>query len=993
MKKIVLIIYIIWCISNNVFSQGNTLYPIGDKYIPVWNINNENITIKYPGNIHLGSTQAGMLGIGDFSIEGNSDVTIKANAINFKNTHIGSNDPNFKVHANIQSLKLASNYNYANSTSGNGVQVPLYEKIEFGIELPEEIQDKINLFLNSNSSAADPNHPGLNPYDPQDISVEATVTGTLTDPRYIINQQDYNESLPSSVTVYGFYYQEATPTSDLTSWTVNTATPYPFRVRMAPPYKGTYHVTFKVTYWDNGSYTTIDFAVSTIGPNQNYGGTMSLDFEGVENTSGKAIAKGYIKVGKHKRHLRHSYDNTSFFPIGMNVPELPEHPTFSWDFPSPVHKYTPWGYQTRRNLYFSSLASNHGNFVRLISFSDVNAIERTCGSYEYHVNDNIAPQYPETGHYLGNYQVNQKHMQETDNDITKMEELGIFTNFCLQIHFPFETMNNSWVNDDWEHNAYRLELGLNNVKDFFSNPNAQRFFKHKLRYAQARWGYSAAIGMWQLASEISQFGIVGIPGKGPYFHDSQYYDNDHVQKLYDWQCTMTDNIKSIYPNHLTNTCYALNPFDNYSGSLGNNPACEDKSFTCPNMDIISWNYYNYDALEDINRSRFDAVTNVIYNTDNVDCGMDPAGYFIDKPLLFTEVGTNKDSFITDNSPKPEELALGDYTDTVDLNIDGCTDIEVHNQMWAGAMSGELGTPLEWHNNTDINALNTYFSNFNALSSFFDDIDFETHKYRPCVSTKKELIDKGGNIFTNQEMDLEIYVMANDNSGIVEKSDRGFGWVNHIKGNWQNQTQGFMNGACNGTPSVFPGFIDEETYNYKLNGFKSGNYLIDVYDTRTGNIIHSSTDNNEIHASIANILTLGIPHVELYKTPYTQVLDYAFKFWHASVNGNDLRIIPPQDSSNNKNTSVILPGDNDDLKKYFLVDYYPNPSTGNITIVASGELIKSISLIDLAGKELQIVNNLNSTKIEFTLSDVATGLYHLRITSNTGISKIFKLVKQ
>lgn len=67
--------------------------------------------------------------------------------------------------------------------------------------------------------------------------------------------------------------------------------------------------------------------------------------------------------------------------------------------------------------------------------------------------------------------------------------------------------------------------------------------------------------------------------------------------------------------------------------------------------------------------------------------------------------------------------------------------------------------------------------------------------------------------------------------------------------------------------------------------------------------------------------------------------------------------------------------------------------GNITIVASGELIKSISLIDLAGKELQIVNNQNSTKIEFTLSDVATGLYHLRITSNTGISKIFKLVKQ
>ncbi len=971
-------------LAKMVLGQGNTMYPINDHYVTNWNINNENLNIKYPGDLYLGSAQGGMITGGSFTIEGNSDVNINAKTINFKNTHLGSTDPNFKVHASVKNMSLASNYNYANGIP----QVPLYEKIEFGIELPNEIQEKIDLFLSSNTSAANPNHPGLNPYDPQDISVEATVTGTITDPRYFLNQLAFNQSFPSSVIVYGFYFQEAAATSDLLAWTINTSTAYPFRVRMAPPFKGSYHVTFKITYRNNGSYTTIDLSGTTLDPQNNLtGSNLNLDFEGVANTSGKAIAKGYLEVGNDKRHLRHGYNKTSFFPIGMNLPELPAPPGFNWNR-DPL-RYTPFGYNVRRDSYLTNLAYNHGNFVRMISFAEINAIETAAGGYE---DTKFVPNYTSFGQ-LGNYQKNQKHMWETDMDLERCENLGVFLNFCLQIHFPLEKIDDG-REENWQHNAYKIELGLGEVKDFFSNTNANKFFRNKLRYAQARWGYSAAIGMWQLASEISQAGIIGIPGKGPYFYDSQYYDQDHVQKLFDWQCTMTDYIKSVYPNHLTNTCYAFNPFGNYSGSsLGNNPACVDKSFTCSKMDIISWNYYNYDALEDINRSRFDAVTNVIYNTDNVDCGLDPAGYFIDKPLLFTEVGTNKDFYFTDISPSTQEISNGDYLDTLDRNIDGCTDIEVHNQMWAGAMSGELGTPLEWHNNTDINALNTYFSNFNALSSFFDDIDFETHKYRPCVSTKKELIDKGGNIFTNQEMDLEIYVMANDNSPIFEPSDRGFGWVNHIKGNWQNQTQGFMNGACNGTPSVFPGFIDEESYNYKLNGFKAGNYLIDVYDTRTGDIIHSSTDNNEIHASIANILTLGIPHVDLYKNPYTQVLDYAFKFWHASVNGNDLRIIPPQDSSNNNNTSVILPGDNDDLKKYFLVDYYPNPSTGNLTIVASGELIKSISLIDLAGKELQIVNNLNSTKIEFTLSDVATGLYHLRITSNTGISKIFKLVKQ
>jgi len=43
--------------------------------------------------------------------------------------------------------------------------------------------------------------------------------------------------------------------------------------------------------------------------------------------------------------------------------------------------------------------------------------------------------------------------------------------------------------------------------------------------------------------------------------------------------------------------------------------------------------------------------------------------------------------------------------------------------------------------------------------------------------------------------------------------------------------------------------------------------------------------------------------------------------------------------------------------------------------------------------VRVMDNLNSAKIEFNLTDVATGLYHLRVTSNTGVCKIFKLVKQ
>ncbi len=72
---------------------------------------------------------------------------------------------------------------------------------------------------------------------------------------------------------------------------------------------------------------------------------------------------------------------------------------------------------------------------------------------------------------------------------------------------------------------------------------------------------------------------------------------------------------------------------------------------------------------------------------------------------------------------------------------------------------------------------------------------------------------------------------------------------------------------------------------------------------------------------------------------------------------------------------------------------PTLKRQGLSLATKWEFIKSIALLDFAGKEVCIVNNLKTTKIEFNLVDVAFGLYHLKVTSNSGISKIFKLVKQ
>lgn len=290
------------------------------------------------------------------------------------------------------------------------------------------------------------------------------------------------------------YFQEAAPTSDLTSWTVNTSTPYPFRIRMAPPYKGNYHVTFKVTYWNNGSYSTIDLSGTTLGSQPNATSTLSLDFDGADNNSGKAIAKGYLQVGNDKRHLRHGYVKTSFFPIGMNVPQG----VFSNSNDDIAPLNTPLGLSNRRNE-FTQLAGNGGNYARILSFGDrgdnitgggANCVEIT------HRGDND-PYF-----LIGNYQINQDKMGETDHDIECFENNGIFITWCLQTYGFDDMPDTNHYYATWPINPYKYELNHIEVTDFFTESDCQKFFKNRLRYIQSRWGYSASIAIYQLEVKL-----------------------------------------------------------------------------------------------------------------------------------------------------------------------------------------------------------------------------------------------------------------------------------------------------------------------------------------------------------------------------------------------------------------------------------------------------------------------------------------------------------
>jgi hypothetical protein len=494
--------------------------------------------VNYPGNLYLGSSNSNMLGAGSFNVLGNSQVVIKAKAINLKDTHLKS-DNNNGTHLSARSTNIACNF----STTNGFPDVPIYEKIEYGIELPDEIQAQIDLFLNSNTSAANANHPGLNPYDPDDISIEATVTADINDAHFTVPSTIPNNPTIQTFKVYGFYYQEAAASADLTTWTVNTHTPYPFRIRIAPPYIGNYEVEFSVKYKTSAGYKTLSLSSFMCGNNSGPGsGLLTANFNAVANTSGKAIAKGYLEVGQHKRHLRHSYDNSSFFPIGMNIPKPP-----CSNNPCPDPQINPQGMINRR-YEFSQLSANGGNYTRILSFSGtdngVNYVENTKRRQVDPINQ------------IGNYQANQHIMMETDLDIKAFEDYGIFATWCLQAYGFDEIPNINEYYDSWAINPYSYELNQSNILSFFEANESKRFFKNRLRYVQARWGYSAAIAIYQLNSEIDDFGRYRL-GTAPNEVWVNRYRTDptFAQKGEAWQIEMAGYIKSIYPNHLISSSY------------------------------------------------------------------------------------------------------------------------------------------------------------------------------------------------------------------------------------------------------------------------------------------------------------------------------------------------------------------------------------------------------------------------------------------------------
>ncbi len=72
--------------------------------------------------------------------------------------------------------------------------------------------------------------------------------------------------------------------------------------------------------------------------------------------------------------------------------------------------------------------------------------------------------------------------------------------------------------------------------------------------------------------------------------------------------------------------------------------------------------------------------------------------------------------------------------------------------------------------------------------------------------------------------------------------------------------------------------------------------------------------------------------------------------------------------------------------------YPNPAS-SVLNVSKIDNIKSISLINILGSELQTISNLNSDNNSIDISELNSGIYFLRITNNDGSMNSIKFIKE
>lgn len=441
-----------------------------------------------------------------------------------------------------------------------------FSKIEVGVHFPDSLTKQVRAFVtNENTSKK------INPFNPEEIDVFAEL--------------EYQEGATWSkvAKINGFYYQDFirnTKSTNLEAWNWEQLnTDDYFRIRFTSTKPGKWRVTVIVKL--NGK------EVARMGA--------------FEFNSRSSKNKGFLSVAKTKTHL--TLGNETFIPIGQNMPKptcfiekdnagkIINDPFKCANVPCAGIED---GCDQLKNV------SLHPK-VYMSYLEELNNLKKAGGNYFRMIN--VPFSFEIEYENLGNYAQRMHCAWELDQVVEKAEKLDLKMNFNLFGGSPLLKASNGSVNWDWYADneadkgyCYRHELNLKEPVDFLTNNEAKKHFKNRIRYYIARYGYTTAIALIELMSEIN--------AKFP----------AHPELIFEWHKEMANYIKEELQH--SNQLLAVN----YDGT-GPNEEKGDFSFSLPAIDVMGHNIHRVGVF----RSENMAVVNRYQKHQ--------------KPIIFSEIGT------------------------------------------------------------------------------------------------------------------------------------------------------------------------------------------------------------------------------------------------------------------------------------------------------------------------------------------------------------------
>jgi hypothetical protein len=271
---------------------------------------------------------------------------------------------------------------------------------------------------------------------------------------------------------------------------------------------------------------------------------------------------------------------------------------------------------------------------------------------------------------LGQYRERLGRAWQLDTVLEAAEREGIYVMLSLLNHGAFST----FANTEWEANPYNAENGgpLDFTVQVFTNPEARALLERRFRYVVARWGWSTHLLAWELWNEVDLVSVV-------------YVAPDVTR----WHRELAELLRALDPHdHLITSSHAQRTLHRGVWNQGG-------------LDFTQIHFYadSFPPQRNLARNVIDWTGERFAATG--------------RPVLFGELGVDSRGPAETRAADPEGIGI-------------------HDGLWAGVVSGGIGTAMSWwwDNLIDLEP-ERYYPMFGALARFVRGVAFDREGFVPA----------------------------------------------------------------------------------------------------------------------------------------------------------------------------------------------------------------------------------------------------------------------